>query len=126
MTEENQKRRAYLSEIEAIIHETLASQPAEDDSVRCGRALDRGIVRIDEVVRKYKAEWNWVEPSGRTVQCTGCGRTVPLEQAHGMAVLRPDGTVSQGCRYFLCDKCHDAELAVPHGVPSWTMSGRHG
>lgn len=65
MTEENQKRRAYLSEIEAIIHETLSSQPAENDPVRCGRALDRGIVRIDEVVRKYKAEWNWVEPSGR-------------------------------------------------------------
>lgn len=63
MTEENQKRRAYLSEIEAIVHETLASQP--EDCVRCGMALDRGIVRIDEVVRKYKAEWNWVEPSGR-------------------------------------------------------------
>lgn len=124
MTEENQKRRAYLSEIEAIIHETLSSQPAENDPVRCGRALDRGIVRIDEVVRKYKAEWNWVEPSGRTVQCTGCGRTMPLEQAHGVAIMRPDGTVSQGCN-MLCDECH-AALAEPHGVPSWTMSGRHG
>ena len=63
MTEENQKRRAYLSEIESIIHETLASQ--SDDCTRNTRVLDRGIVRIDEVVRKYKAEWNWVEPSGR-------------------------------------------------------------
>lgn len=124
MTEENQKRRAYLSEIESIVHETLASQPAEDDPVRCVRALDRGIVRIDEVVRKYKAEWNWVEPSGRTTQCTGCRRTVPSEQVHVMAIMRPDGTVSQGCN-MLCDKCH-AALAEPHGIPSWTMSGRHG
>lgn len=63
MTEENQKRRDFLTEIETIIHETLASQ--SDDRVRNTRVLDRGIVRIDEVVRKYKAEWNWVEPSGR-------------------------------------------------------------
>lgn len=55
MTEENQKRRAYLSEIEAIIHETLASQ--SDDCVRCGMVLDRGLVRIEGVVQKYKAEW---------------------------------------------------------------------
>lgn len=63
MTEENQKRRDFLTEIETIIHETLASQ--SDDRVRNTRVLDRGIVRIDEVVRKYKAEWNWVEPSGK-------------------------------------------------------------
>lgn len=62
MTEENQKRRDFLTEIETIIHETLASQ--SDDRVWNTRILDRGIVRIDEVVRKYKAEWNWVEPSG--------------------------------------------------------------
>lgn len=63
MTEENQKRRDFLKEIETIVHETLASQPADD--VGCGKALDRGLVRIAEVVQKYKAEWNWVEPSGR-------------------------------------------------------------
>lgn len=67
MTEENQKRRKYLSEIEAIVRETLVSQPDGDDPVRCGMALDRGIVRIDEVVRKYKAEWDWGESSGRDV-----------------------------------------------------------
>lgn len=63
MTEENQKRRDFLTEIETIIHETLASQ--SDDRVWNTRVLDRGIVRIDEVVQKYKAEWNWVGPSGR-------------------------------------------------------------
>lgn len=69
MTEENQKRRKFLSEIESIVRETLASQPLEDDGdcVKCGMALDRGLVRIDEVVRKYKAEWpeHWGEPSDR-------------------------------------------------------------
>lgn len=66
MTEENQKRWDFLTEIETIVHETLASQPMDDsDCVRCGRALDRGLVRIAGVVQKYKAEWNWVEPSGR-------------------------------------------------------------
>lgn len=63
MTEENQMRRDFLTEIETIIHETLASQ--SDDCTWNTRVLDRGIVRIDEVVRKYKAEWNWVEPSGK-------------------------------------------------------------
>ena len=51
MTEENQKRRAYLSEIEAIIHETLSSQP--EDCVRCGMALDRGMGRISALCYKY-------------------------------------------------------------------------
>ena len=59
MTEENQKRRDFLKEIETIVHETLTSQPMDDaDCVRCGRALDRGLVRIDEVVQKYKATWS--------------------------------------------------------------------
>ena len=38
MTEENQKRRDFLKEIETIVHETLASQPADDAG--CGKALD--------------------------------------------------------------------------------------
>ena len=67
MTEENQKRRDFLTEIETIVHETLASQPMDDsDCVRCGRALDRGLVRIAEVVQKYKATWpeHW-QPADR-------------------------------------------------------------
>lgn len=120
MTEENQKRRNFLMEIETIVHETLASQPSDDSD--CGRALDKGLVRIAAVVAKYRAEWPGTATF--TVQCTGCKRTVPLEQAHRVSGLRPDGTVPQGCA-MLCDKCH-AALAEPHGVPSWTMSGRHG
>lgn len=65
MTEENQKRRAFLVEIESIVRETLEAQPADDDPVRCGMALDRGVARIDEVVREYKAEWEWALPVGR-------------------------------------------------------------
>jgi hypothetical protein len=94
-------------------------------------ALDRGIVRIDEVVAKYLAEWPGTSTltaqrtgCGRAVQCTGCGRAVPWEQVHAVAIQRPDGTVSQGCN-LLCDKCY-AAIAEPHGIPSWTMSGRHG
>ena len=63
MTEENQQRRAYLLEIEAIIHETLSSQPAENDPVRCGMALDRGLNRIADIVVKYQRQWPWVVPS---------------------------------------------------------------
>jgi len=64
MTEENKKRRQFLLDIEGIVRETLASQP--DDCVRCGMTLDRGLVRIEEVVQKYKAEWpeHWTA-SGR-------------------------------------------------------------
>lgn len=39
------------------------------------------------------------------VQCTTCGQTVPLEQAHRVSVLRPDGTVPQGCE-LLCERCY--------------------
>lgn len=66
MTEENRKRRQLLLDIEGIVRETLASQPMEDDPVRCGMTLDRGLVRVEEVVRKYKAKWpeHW-KTSGR-------------------------------------------------------------
>ena len=73
MTEENRKRRQFLLDIECIVHEVLAqtAQPdgpdgPDNDCVRCGLILDRGLVRVEEVVQKYKAEWpdHWAA-SGR-------------------------------------------------------------
>lgn len=125
MTEENQKRRAFLVEIESIVRETLEAQPADDDPVRCGMALDQGIARIAGVVRNYLADWP--ETAGLATQCTGCGKAVPPEQAH--YVPRPRGAAPQGVGGLLCDTCyaaHRAGLDKPSGIPSWTMSGRHG
>lgn len=75
MTEENRKRRQFLLDIEGIVRETLASQPMEDDCVRCGMTLDRGLVRVEEVVQKYKAEWpeHWAPPARGTTSANAKG-----------------------------------------------------
>ena len=102
MTEENQKRRQFLVDIEGIVRETLASQPMEDDPVRCGMTLDRGLVRVEEVVRKYKAEWPEHWQKDRPSVASRC---TPSQTTSGTA---------------------DRPSVAPRCTPSWMMSGRHG
>lgn len=120
MTEENQKRRAYLAEIETIVHETLASQPADDsDCVRCGMALDRGIDRIE--AKCYAQAMDRIPTSED--MCQVCHRPLGREQMHVVWFGPPSAKPAHA---VLCTGCYDFVFSPLRKVPSWTLSGRHG
>lgn len=106
MTEENQRRRATLTEIETIVHETFASQPLEDDGdcVRCGMALDRGMGRISALCYKYALDTLPVSD----MACRVC-RT-PLDESSIHRVWF-GGPGEAPAAVVLCKHCYDFATA---------------
>ena len=102
MTEENQKRRACLSEIEAIIHETLASQP--EDCVRCGMALDRGMGRISALCYKYALDTLPVS----AMACRVCRTPLDESSVHRVWFGGPGEAPTA---VVLCKHCYDFATA---------------
>lgn len=102
MTEENQKRRAYLSEIEAIIHETLSSQP--EDCVRCGMALDRGMGRISALCYKYALDTLPVSD----MACRVCRTPLDESSVHRVWFGGPGEAPTA---VVLCKHCYDFATA---------------
>lgn len=105
MTEENQKRRASLLEVEAAVHDALASQPADDDAVRCGMALDRGMGRVFEIAYRYLLDH--VDRTD-TSQCQVCRKPLGDGRAHRIWFGPPDAQPSNA---VLCTGCYDSMLA---------------
>lgn len=102
MTEENQKRRAYLSEIEATVHETLASQP--EDCVRCGMALDRGMGRISALCYKYALDTLPVSD----MACRVCRTPLDESSVHRVWFGGPGEAPTA---VVLCKHCYDFATA---------------
>jgi len=102
MTEENQKRRAYLAEIETIVRETLASQP--EDCVRCGRAIDRGMGRISALCYKYALDTLPVSD----MACRVCRAPLDESSVHRVWFGGPGEAPTA---VVLCKHCYDFATA---------------
>ena len=102
MTEENQKRRDFLKEIEAIVHETLASQP--EDCVRCGMALDRGMGRISALCYKYALDTLPVSD----MACRVCRTPLDESSVHRVWFGGPGEAPTA---VVLCKHCYDFATA---------------
>lgn len=116
MTEENQKRRGCLLEIETIVHETLASQPAEDDPVQCGAALDRGMGRIAALCCRYAAD----RIPKHALQCNVCRKPLSPDNYHRVWFGPPDAAPAN---VVLCTGCYDSVFSSLRKVPSCACSG---
>lgn len=105
MTEENQKRRASLLEVEAAVHDAFAAQPADDDPVRCGMALDGGMGRIAGIAYRYM-----LDHVARTdaCQCQVCRKPLGDGQVHRIWFGPPDALPANA---VLCTDCYDFMLA---------------
>ena len=107
MTEENQKRRDFLTEIETIVHETLASQP--EDCVRCGMALDKGIDRIE--AKCYAQAMDRIPMS--EAKCQVCHLPLRREQMHVVWFGPPSARPAHAVR---CTGCYDSMFAPLRGA----------
>ena len=117
MTEENQKRRDFLLEIESIVRETLASQPMDDDDcVRCGIALDRGIERI--AAKSYERTVYDIPLPDRGF-CLMCRSPLSSDRMHVLWFGPPSARPAHA---VLCTHCYDfvtAPLRTPGlGAPT--------
>ena len=110
MTEENQKRRDFLTEIETIVHETLASQPMDDtDCVRCGMALDRGMGRISALCYRYALDFLPVSD----MVCRVCRTPLNESSIHRVWFGGPGEAPTA---VVLCKHCYDFATASLYGV----------
>lgn len=110
MTEENQKRRDFLKDVETIVHETLASQPADDsDCVRCGMVLDRGIDRIE--AKCYEQAMDRIPTSEEA--CRVCHKPLGREQMHVVWFGPPSAKPAHA---VLCTACYDFMFAPLRGA----------
>lgn len=105
MTEENQKRRASLLEVEAAVRGALAAQPAGDDPVMCGMTLDKGMGRVAEIAYRYLL--NHVYRTD-TCQCQVCRKPLGDGQAHRIWFGPPSALPANA---VLCTECYDFILA---------------
>ena len=109
MTEENQKRRDFLKGVESIVRETLETQPAEDDPVRCGMALDRGIDRIE--AKCYAQAMDRIPMSEE--KCQVCHQPLHREQMHVVWFGPPSAKPAHA---VLCTGCYDFMFAPLRGA----------
>ena len=105
MTEENHKRRASLLEVEAAVHGALSAQPTDDDPVRCGMALDNGMVRIAGIAYRYLLDHVDRTDTG---QCQVCRKPLGDGKAHRIWLGPPDALPANA---VLCTECYDFMLA---------------
>ena len=105
MTEENQKRRASLLEVEAAVRDALAAQPTDDDPVRCGMVLDNGMERIAGIAYRYMLDH--VDRTD-TSQCQVCWKPLGDGKAHRIWHGTSDALPANA---VLCTECYDSMLA---------------
>lgn len=103
MTEENQKRRDHLAEVEQIAREALAN--IDGDPVRYGMALDRGMGRIAGVAYRYMLDHIDRTDTG---QCQVCRKPLGDGEAHRIWLGPPDVLPANA---VLCTNCYDFMLA---------------
>jgi hypothetical protein len=119
MTEENQKRRDSLLAVEAAVRDALAAQPADDDAVRCGMALDRGMRRIAGIAYQYILDHVDRTDTGK---CQVCRRPLGDGKAHRIWFGPPDALPVNA---VLCTGCYDSMLA-PLRAATETYNEGHG
>lgn len=103
MTEENQKRRDHLAEVEQIAREALAN--IDDDPVRYGMALDRGMGRIAGIAYQYMLD---LVDRTDTGQCQVCRKPLGDGKAHKIWFGPPGAPPANA---VLCTDCYDFMLA---------------
>ena len=103
MTEENQKRRDHLEELELIAREALAN--IDGDPVRYGMALDRSMGRIAGIAHRYMLDH--VDRTD-TSQCQVCRKPLSEASAYRIQFSPPDKSLANA---VLCADCYEFMLA---------------
>lgn len=104
MTEENQKRRDRLEELEQIARVALAN--IDGDPVRYGMALDRSMERITGIAYRYMLDH--VDRTD-TSRCHVCRKPLSKASAYRIQFNPPDGSSSSNA--VLCADCYEFMLA---------------